>query len=96
MEYEQSEISNGSTYFDELDQARESLMIFERDKHVFSEEVEAVMDYIDLKLTQKVKCQDLAKGLRSEAQLQYSMKPAIKDKQKHDQKEGMKQQSVFQ
>ena len=44
-------------------------MILERDEHVSFEEVDAVMDYIDLKLTQKVSRKDLAKRLRSEAQL---------------------------
>ena len=36
------------------------------------------MDYIDLNLTQKVKRQILTKGLRSEAQIKFSMKPTRK------------------
>ena len=38
-------------------------MFLERDGHISFEEVEAVKEYIDLKLTLKVFCLDLAKKL---------------------------------
>ena len=65
VENEQSEESDSFSDFDKLDGARENLMTSERDGHVSFEEVETVTEYIDLKLTQEVSRQDLAKRLRS-------------------------------
>ena len=81
---------------DELDEARENLMTYEKEGNISFEELEALMEYINQKLANKVTRQDSAKRLRSEVQLQFGMKPAMKDRQKHEQQEGMKQQSIFQ
>ena len=78
MEYEDSEESVIFSDFEELDQAREIHMTFERDGHVFFEQVEAVMHYFDLKLTQKVCRLDLVRRLQSKAQLKFCIKSAIK------------------
>ena len=50
--------SNSFSDFDKLDEAIENLMALERDGHVSFAESEAVMEYFDLKLTQKVSRQD--------------------------------------
>ena len=59
------------------------------------EEVEAVIDYIALKLTQKVFHLDLAKRLRSEAQHRLCIKSTMKKNKKHEQQEEMIKQSIF-
>ena len=51
----------------------------ERDGHVYHDELEAVMEYIDLKLTQKFSRQDLSKRLQSKAQLQFCIKSALNE-----------------
>ena len=71
-------------------------MILEKEGLVSFKEVEAVMEYIDVKLTQKVSRQDLAKRLGSEAQLQFCFRSAMKEKKKHEQPEEIKKQSIFQ
>ena len=65
LKYEKSEENYGFPDFEELDPAREILMILERDWHVSFKEVEAVREYINLKLTQKVSRQDSAQRIRS-------------------------------
>ena len=70
-------------------------MTLERDGHVSFEEVEAVITYIDLKLTQKVSRLDLAKRLRSEAQLQFCIKSAMKEKKKQEESDGRHKKQVF-
>ena len=67
MEYEESEENDRFSDFDEFGQARENMMILERDGQISFEEVKVVMEYIDLKLTQKVSCQNFAQKIRSEA-----------------------------
>ena len=52
-----------------------------------------MIEYIDQKLANKVTRQDLAKRLRSEAQLQFCNESAMKNKQKHEQQKEMKRQS---
>ena len=70
-------------------------MILERDGHVSFKEVKAVMKYIDLKLTQNVSRQDLAKRLRSVAQLQFCIEFAMKEKKEQEEIDGRQKQSTF-
>ena len=84
MENEQYEENDKFLDYDGLDQARENLMILERGGHVSFKEVEAVMNYINLKLTQRVSRHDLAKRLRSEAHLQLCTESVMKEKKKQE------------